>query len=508
MSRTKRAFINTVTAGIFSVLFIASGIIMPRLIIGRFGSDINGLTVSIQQFVGYLSYLELGIASTYIYSLYKPLADHDQKDITDLVLLARKSYNRTSLYFLIGVLAVAGIYPFIVNIGQIEVWMVVTLVFIIGFAGLMDMYSVAKYRVLLTADQKVYVINIVFSLGIILSFALSVILISLGLNIILIKAVPLLTIIFRSLFLRSYVKKKYPYINFRLKNKEVVAETRVKRFDAMLMEVSKTVAYSLPVLALSIFSSMQTVSIFSVYYLVFNGLLTIISTLTSGSTATFGELLSKNDGDNTKRIYSTFELVLVNIQTILYACAIILIMFFVRLYVAGLPDARDYVNLLFGVLFTLWAFIDNFRLPAQTIIQAAGKFKEARYANIVYLVLELVLLVVFTPLFGIVGALIAMLISSFTKTIWFLFVVKKHIFTNYLGKSLIRFVIGFAIITSLFFLFNNGVALPIYSFWLFILWGFILVICISIITLGLSFLIDRKQTIDIYHRIIAVFVRK
>lgn len=507
MSRTKRAFINSLTAAIFSILFIASGIILPRLIIGKFGSDINGLTVSIQQFIGYLSYLELGIASTFIFSLYKPLAEQNHEEITGLVLSARKSYNRTSLYFFIGILVVAGLYPFVVNIGGIEIWMVIALVIIIGFAGLMDMYSVAKYRVLLTADQKVHVINIVFSLGIILSFTLSVILIYFGQHIILIKAVPLVTIVFRSLFLRYYVKKKYSYIDFKKRQNQVSSTTKIKRSDAMLMEVSKTVAYSLPVLALSIFSSLQTVSIFSVYYLVFSGLLTIISTLTSGSTATFGELLSKNDGTDTKRIYSTFELVLVNTQTILYTCAIVLIMFFVRLYVAGLPDAGDYINLLFGILFALWAYIDNFRLPAQTIIQAAGKFKEARYANIVYLASELIFLSILTPFFGILGVLIAMTTSSFIKTIWFLVIVKKHIFHDYFYKSLIRFLVGLTIVTSIFFLFNNFIHLPIYSFWHFILWGFIMVGGVAIVTFGINFLMDKNQTKDIFKRFIAIFTR-
>ena len=60
MNRTKRAFINSFTAALYSVIQIAVGIILPRLIIGRFGSDINGLTVSIQQFISYLGYIELG----------------------------------------------------------------------------------------------------------------------------------------------------------------------------------------------------------------------------------------------------------------------------------------------------------------------------------------------------------------------------------------------------------------------------------------------------------------
>ena len=121
MNRTKRAFINSVTAAIYSVIQITIGIILPRLIIGKFGSDINGLTVSIQQFVSYLGYLELGLSSVFIYSLYKPLALKDEGTINGLDSSGKKSYNRTSLFYLIDVIILASIDPFIANTGENDI---------------------------------------------------------------------------------------------------------------------------------------------------------------------------------------------------------------------------------------------------------------------------------------------------------------------------------------------------------------------------------------------------
>ncbi|NLE05148.1 MAG: hypothetical protein GX638_10175, partial [Crenarchaeota archaeon] len=214
MTKTRTAFINSLTAGIHSIIQITAGIILPRLIIGKFGSDINGLTVSIQQFVSYLGYLELGLSSVFIYSLYKPLALKDQPLINGLVSSAKKAYNRTSGFYLIGIVVLASIYPFISNTGETNIWIVVALVFIIGCSGLLEMYSVSKYRVLLTADQKVYVLNLSFVASTVVSFVIALILIRLNQHIILVKSSVLIAMLFRTIFLHFYTKKKYPYIKF------------------------------------------------------------------------------------------------------------------------------------------------------------------------------------------------------------------------------------------------------------------------------------------------------
>lgn len=509
MSRTKIVLKNSITAAIYSIVSIATGIILPRLIIGQFGSSINGLTVSIQQFISYLSYLELGLASTYIFSLYKPLATNDEKQVDNLVATAKKSYGRTSLYYLIGIVVVAGIFPFVANIEGIDIWVAIVLIAVMGLSGLMEMYSLAKYRVLLTADQKVYVLNILLMLGLVINFVVALILIKLNVHIIIVKAVPLFSIVFRNIFLHFYTKKNYPYLTFRVDNSnKAVANVRVNRFDAMLMEISKTVAYSLPVLALSILTSMEIVSVFSVYYLVFHGLQTIIGTITSGSTATFGELISKQENSKVARFYDQFEIILVNTQIILYSCTIILIQYFVAIYVRGLSDAASYLNLTYALIFTAWAYIDNFRLPAQTIIQAAGKFKEARLPNIVYLAVEVILLGSLTPFFGVIGALIAMAVSSAIKTIWFIIVTDKEILPKIIVKSIRRFIQGAIIIAGMFALFHFAIPLPIVTIWDFLLYGLIIFIGMAIADILFSYITDTKQTKDIIRRVFSIFSRK
>ena len=53
--------LNTVTSLLLHVVTVICGFILPRLILTRFGSNINWLVQSITQFLVVISFLELGV---------------------------------------------------------------------------------------------------------------------------------------------------------------------------------------------------------------------------------------------------------------------------------------------------------------------------------------------------------------------------------------------------------------------------------------------------------------
>ena len=59
--RSKKAVKNIVTSLLQQLVSIICGLIVPRAIIGAFGSNVNGLIASITQFLGYITLLEVGI---------------------------------------------------------------------------------------------------------------------------------------------------------------------------------------------------------------------------------------------------------------------------------------------------------------------------------------------------------------------------------------------------------------------------------------------------------------
>ena len=71
--RTKKAVINTMTSIMAEVVSIICGLILPRLILGAFGSSYNGITSSITQFLSCIVLLRAGVGSVTRAALYVDL---------------------------------------------------------------------------------------------------------------------------------------------------------------------------------------------------------------------------------------------------------------------------------------------------------------------------------------------------------------------------------------------------------------------------------------------------
>ena len=68
--QSKKLIKNTYTAIIYQVATLICGFILPRLILGNFGSEVNGLVNSITQFLQVIQFLELGVGAVVRTSLY------------------------------------------------------------------------------------------------------------------------------------------------------------------------------------------------------------------------------------------------------------------------------------------------------------------------------------------------------------------------------------------------------------------------------------------------------
>ena len=84
MNRNQKLKANMISSLVLQLAVFASGIILPRLFIESYGSRVNGLISSIQQFLGFITLGEMGIGAVIQFNLYKPLSE---KNGMKLVLL-------------------------------------------------------------------------------------------------------------------------------------------------------------------------------------------------------------------------------------------------------------------------------------------------------------------------------------------------------------------------------------------------------------------------------------
>ena len=74
-NREKLLVYNSITSLVGQIASVICGFVLTRLILGRYGSETNGLVASITQFLGFISFLELGIGAVVKSALYMPLAE-------------------------------------------------------------------------------------------------------------------------------------------------------------------------------------------------------------------------------------------------------------------------------------------------------------------------------------------------------------------------------------------------------------------------------------------------
>ena len=411
------------STAIMHMVTILAGFTIPRIMIEYYGSEINGLVSAINQFIAYFNLVEAGLSGAAIYALYRPLADNDHKAINGIISASKRFYTQSGYIFISLILGLSIIYPIFVKSNSLQPIYMGLLVFILGVNGALEFFTLAKYRVLLSADQKTYVISLASIVQIILNTIIIVILSMFQVNIIVLRGIALLSIFLRSFILMIYVSKKYKYLDFKVHPNNNALN---KRWDALCLQMLGTIQTGAPILLASVFTSLQIVSVYSIYNMVIGGINGILDIFISGLSASFGDIIIKGERKTLQKSYSEFELSYYSLITIVYSIAIVTIMPFIRIYTKGIADI-SYDLPLVGFLIVLNGWLYNVKTPQEMLIISAGMYKETRVQSIVQASIIVVLGIMLAPQYGLEGILISSCLSNLYRDIDLMFFMPKNI---------------------------------------------------------------------------------
>lgn len=423
MSRTNEFLKNSIATALLHIFTLFVGLILPRVLLKAYGSEINGLVTSLTQFIRYFTLVEAGLASAAVYALYKPLSDNDLEGINGVVSAVKKFYIQSGWIFLILILFLSITYPLFVEITVLNSLQVRILVLVLGVTGVLDFFTLSKYRVLLTAAQKVSVISLASITNLLINLIITVVLARLRADIIFLKIVALMGIVVRSLILMIYVKKKYPLVRF---NKKPNINALNKRWSALYLQILGVVQQGTPVVLATVFTSLGTVSVYSIYNMIIAGLNGILSIFISGLSSSFGDVIARGQSSVLKQSTEEFEVGYYMILTWAYACAAALIMPFIKIYTSGITDVEYYYPVL-GMLFVLNGLLHNIKTPQGMLVMSAGMFQETKVQTTIQGVIAIIFgLILIKPL-GLIGIMIGLCLSNLYRDIDLLFFVPRNI---------------------------------------------------------------------------------
>lgn len=500
--RSKRAILNIIASLVLKIVTLISGFIVPKLLITKFGSNVNGLISSITQFLGYITLLEAGIGPVIKSALYKPIAQKNKKEIENILYASEKFFRIIAMMFIIYLIILSLIYPIFVN-KEFSFIYTMSLIIIISISTLIEYYFGMTYTLYLQAEQKTYISSIIQTVLYIFNIIIILILIKLNANIQMIKLISGIIFVFRPIIQNVYVKKKY---NINLKNADYSFKLKQK-WDGLAQHIASVVHNNTDIAILTIFTQISEVSVYAVYLMIVKGIKTIIEAFTGGMDASFGDMIAREEQKELNKNFKTYELFYYTICTIVYACTIILIVPFVIVYTIGISDA-NYIRPIFASIIVISEFVWSIRLPYSSITLAAGHFKETQKGAWIEAGVNIIISIILVFKLGIIGVAIGTLVAMIIRTVEFMYHTNRYILKRKQKTSIIR-VLLIIVETTIILLISQLIVKPEFvSYIEWIKYTIEILILAIVIVIPINLAVYFKDVKDLLNMIKESFLRR
>jgi len=417
------------------------------LIIKTYGSDTNGLIVSITQYLKYIVIFEAGMTPVIKSILYKPILNNKNNIIKNILKTCDNFYKKVA-YILIGyILILCLILPNILKTSNDSIF-TISLTILISLSLFLDYFLGITYNIYLQVKQKVYVVSNIQIITILFNFIVCIIMIYFNVNIIIIKLCSTLILIMRPLLLKRYVESKYRlYFNNEPGNYEIE-----QKWNGFANHASYVVHNNTDVIILSIFSNINEISVYSIYYLIINSVRLLVLSVVGGVDTYLGKLLAKNDNKVLNDSFKKYELIYHSIAVVAFGVLYTIIIPFMNIYMKEITDV-NYIRPIFASVMVLALFIWVIRQPYKDIIDSAGHFKQTQKYSIAEAILNILISLILVTKYGIVGVALGTLISITIRTVQLMIYVTKNILYRSFSiiiKRMILLILEYSFIILLF----------------------------------------------------------
>lgn len=483
---------NTVASLLSQITALVCGFILPRLFLEYFGSEVNGLVNSITQFLGVISFLELGVGAVVQSSLYKPLAEGDKQQVSRVMVSADRFFRRLAQILLGYVLLLVTVYPLIAN-QSFGYLYTATLIAAISISSFSQYYFGIVNSLLLNADQRVYIQYNAQTITVVLNTVVCVFMIKLGGSVQLVKLTTSLIYLARPLALRIYVNRRYQ-IDWKI---QYDGEPIQQKWNGVAQHIAAVVLDGTDTIVLTLLSTLSNVSIYSVYFMVIKGVKTLFLSMTNGIQSLLGELWARQELEELRKTFGWTEWCIHTGTTFVFSCTAALIVPFVRVYTAGINDA-NYIQPAFAILLTLANAMHCLRLPYNIMVLAAGHYKQTQKNYIVAATINIVLSVLTVKAWGLIGVAIGTFAAMAYQTVWLAIYDSKH-FVSWPMKSVIK---QFAVdgITAVFIVVISGIlTMHSVTYLSWIMLAIVTALLAVIITAFLNFIVYKEKMMALIH---------
>lgn len=398
---------------------LVSGFILPKIILTCFGSEVNGLVSSLNQFLSYITLVEGGITGVIVANLYKPIVEQDNNKISSILVTADRFYKKIGALFIAYSVILSIIYPLYFKT-EFTFSYVCSLTLILSLTLLIQyMYSLTL-RTLLNADKKGYVVNFTQTLIVIFNVLFALISVFIYPSIHVLKLISGSLFLLQPLIFNRYVKKNYK-IDWKVEPDNSLIKSR---WNGFAINLAAFIHNSTDVAVLTFLANLKTVSIYSVYSLVGSGIKQMINACLSGIAHTVGQAYAKKNWKELNQKLDIYEYIVLILVFFLFTVTALLITPFVQLYTKDIVDT-DYNQPLFGFLLVLAEALYLIKLPHLNLAYSANKFKEITVPAYIEAMLNIMISVALVKWIGLIGVTIGTIVGMTYRMVFHVYYTSK-----------------------------------------------------------------------------------
>lgn len=439
-TRTENVIKNSSATLLFKVVQIVSQFALRTVFIYVLGREYTGIQGLFTDILNVLSLMELGLDGSMVFSLYKPLAEGNDKKVSAYVNFYRKAFGAIGvIVFLSGLICLPFLNYIITDAPDIsENLNGIFMMYVITSAS---SYFLVYKTTLLQADQKARTVSLVSAAFQLVEGILEIIALAFFKAFYSYLILHLIGTVGRNIVLSNMTNNRYRHILSDRESKLTREETKslVIYIAALCVyNLSGVVINSTDSIFISAFVGTAEVAIIGNFTLIISNIRKLIQNIVKSTKPSVGNLAATSTVEKQKEIFSEMNFISFWVGCICCSALFVLL----NPFVGDIWFDSSYKT----TLPILSVLVINFYIavmvyPVETFREGNGIVVQGWYRPLIMAILNIALDFVMGKRWGVFGIFLATTISRLLTQVWFdIYLLSKIIFHEFPGKYYVDYI--------------------------------------------------------------------
>ena len=407
--RVHKSMLNAEVNLLFYFLSLFLTFFSRKIFLDNLGAEFIGLTGTLNNILGYLNLSELGISACIGYFLFRPLQTNNRKNIQDILSLLGYLYNRIGAVIFAGAFIVSLFFPLI--FAHTTLGMGIIYFAFYSFLGSSLIGYFINYRqILLSADQKNYLVAIYYQSANLVKLGLQIILAYHFKNLYVWVGVEFLFGIIGCIILNWKINKEYPWLKVDKKQGKALLkqypEIITKTKQVFIHKIKDFVLVKSDELFIFLFVSLKMVAFYGNYMIIISKLISMFSAVTGSVGASIGNLVAEGNKERMLKVFWEYT----TIQHTIAAILSFSLYMFLEPFISHWLGAEYIMDNRILILLVVYVYITNSCTSVSSFNYAHGLYADV-WSAWTELILNVSVTIICGMKWGIIGILLGKMAS-------------------------------------------------------------------------------------------------